>query len=90
MQYYCKSDFKPFARIAVSRPLRLFFTEPIDFMVSVISAVAFGMIYLFTDELPPVYQSVGFSTTSSTLPFLGICVGLVLGLITLSGTIAQY
>jgi hypothetical protein len=51
-------------------------------MVSVMSAVAFGMIYLFTDALPPIYQSLGFSTTSSTVPFSGICVGLVLGLLT--------
>lgn len=75
-------DFKTFARTAVSRPLRRFFTEPIVFMMSVMSAVAFGMIYLFTDALPPIYQSMGFSSTSSTLPFLGICVGLVLGLLT--------
>ena len=59
-------DFKSFAQIAVSRPIKLFCTEPIVFMVSVMSAVAFGMIYLFTDALPPIYQSMGFSSTLST------------------------
>lgn len=75
-------DFKTFARIAVSRPLKLFLTEPTVFTVSVMSVVAFGMICLYTDALPPIYQSMGLSTTSSTLPFFGVCIGLVFGLFT--------
>lgn len=75
-------DLKTFARIAVFRPIRLFFTEPIVFMVATMSAVAFALIYLFTEALPPIYEMMGFSDTSSSLPFLAICIGLLLGLLT--------
>lgn len=75
-------DLQTFARIALFRPVQLFFTEPIVFMVSVMSAVAFALIYLFTEALPLVYQSMGFSTESSNLPFLAIVIGLALGLLT--------
>lgn len=73
---------RAWASLALSRPIKLFFTEPIVFMVATMSAVAFGLIYMFTEALPPVYQSMGFSETSSSLPFLAIIIGLVLGLLT--------
>lgn len=75
-------DIGTFMRIALFRPLQLFFTEPIVFMVSTMSAVAFALIYLFTEALPPIYESIGFSSTSSSLPFLAIGIGLMSGLFT--------
>ncbi|KAJ5590640.1 hypothetical protein N7450_004612 [Penicillium hetheringtonii] len=75
-------DLRTFMRVALFRPIQLFFTEPIVFLVSMISAIAFAMVYLFTEALPPVYQSMGFSNGTSTLPFLAICIGLVAGFLT--------
>lgn len=75
-------DLRTFMRVALFRPIQLFFTEPIVFLVSMISAIAFAMVYLFTEALPPVYQSMGFSNETSTLPFLAICIGLVAGFLT--------
>ncbi|KAJ5793030.1 MFS multidrug transporter [Penicillium pulvis] len=75
-------DLKTWARLSLFRPIELFFTEPIVCMVATISAVAFALIYMFTEALPPVYQSMGFSETSSSLPFLAIIIGLILGLFT--------
>ncbi|KAJ5644746.1 MFS multidrug transporter [Penicillium longicatenatum] len=75
-------DLKTWARLALFRPIELFFTEPIVCMVATISAVAFALIYMFTEALPPVYQSMGFSETSSSLPFLAIIIGLIMGLLT--------
>lgn len=75
-------DLQAFIRLALFRPVQLFFTEPIIFMVSTISAIAFAMVYLFTEALPPIYQSMGFSSESSTLPFLAIVIGLISGLLT--------
>lgn len=75
-------NLQAFARVALFRPVRLFFTEPIVFMVSVMSAVAFALIYLFTEVLPLVYQSMGFSRTSSYLPLIALVIGLALGLLT--------
>ncbi|KAF7593099.1 hypothetical protein BBP40_012044 [Aspergillus hancockii] len=46
-------DFRTFAQVALIRPVRLFFTESIVFLCSVLSAVAaFGLLYLFTEALP--------------------------------------
>lgn len=73
-------SLRAFARIALFRPARLFVTEPIVFMVSLMSGLAFALIYLFTEALPPVYKSLGFSAQSSSLPFLAIGVGLLLGI----------
>jgi uncharacterized membrane protein YuzA (DUF378 family) len=70
-------DLRTFARIALFRPCRLFFTEIIVFMVSVMSAVAFGLIYLFAEALPVVYGSFGFSDKQSSLAFIAIGIGLL-------------
>ncbi|KAJ5290147.1 uncharacterized protein N7443_010400 [Penicillium atrosanguineum] len=75
-------DLRTFARQALFRPVHLFFTEPIVCMVSVMSAVAFAIIYLFTEALPLVYEAMGFSEESSNLPFIAISIGLMLGLLT--------
>lgn len=75
-------DLITFVRLSLFRPIHLFFTEPIVFMVAIMSAVAFALIYLFTEALPPIYMSLGFSTTSSYLPFIAICIGLLFGLLT--------
>lgn len=48
---------RTFMKIALFHPLQLFFTEPIVSMVSTMSAVAFALIYLFTEALPPTYES---------------------------------
>ena len=66
--------------MALFRPIRLLGTEPIVFLVAIMSAVAFALIYLFTEALPPIYESFGFSSTSSSLPFLAIGVGLIAGI----------
>lgn len=75
-------DLQTFVRLGLFRPIQLFCTEPIVFMVATMSAVAFALIYLFTEALPPVYIAMGFSETTSCLPFLAICIGLLAGLLT--------
>ncbi|KAL3443085.1 MFS multidrug transporter [Aspergillus insuetus] len=75
-------DLRTFVRIALGRPIRLFFTELIVFTVSVMSAVATALVYLFTQALPPIYISLGFTPKQACLPFIAIGVGLSLGLLT--------
>ncbi|KAE8363726.1 major facilitator superfamily domain-containing protein [Aspergillus caelatus] len=71
-------DLHTLATVTLIRPLRLFVTEPIVFLVSVVSPIPYTLIYLFTEALPPVYQSFGFSVISASLPFLAIGIGLLL------------
>ncbi|CRG86997.1 putative transporter C36,03c [Talaromyces islandicus] len=70
-------DLRTFAHMALLRPLYLFFTEPIVFVISIISATSSALVYLFTEALSPIYESFGFSTQSASLPFLAIGLGLI-------------
>lgn len=69
-------------KLDLLRPLRLFFTEPIVFLAAVISAIAFGLVYLFTEVLPLVYIDMGFTDASMNLPFLPLAIGMVLSALT--------
>ncbi|KAH9208284.1 major facilitator superfamily domain-containing protein [Leptodontidium sp. 2 PMI_412] len=73
-------DFQTFAKVALRRPIRLFFTDPIVFLVSIMSAVGWALIYLFTESLPVIYAGFGFSRKESSLLFLAILVGIFFGI----------
>ena len=70
-----------FLQITLIRPIRLF-TEPIVFMVSFMSAIAFGLVYLFTEALQVVYGAYGFSVQQTSLAFIPIGIGLLGGIFT--------
>lgn len=68
---------KEFARTNLLLPLRLWFTEPLVFLVALMAAVSFGFIYLFAEALHAVYHSgFGMDERSSSLTFLAIGVGV--------------
>ncbi|KAH9233480.1 hypothetical protein K456DRAFT_1749819 [Colletotrichum gloeosporioides 23] len=69
-------------KLDLVRPLRLFFTEPIVFMVAILSAIAFGLIYLFTEVLPMVYLHLDFQHGWKNIPFLALGIGMVLSVFT--------
>jgi MFS family permease len=74
-------DARTLVRLTVVQPLRLLATEPIVAMVTTISAVSWGIIYLFTESLPEMYLSLpaaGFTQTSASLAFLAFIPGVVL------------
>ncbi|KAK4149847.1 polyamine transporter 1 [Chaetomidium leptoderma] len=73
-------DVRTLVRLAVIQPVKLLGTEPIVIMVTTISAVSWGIIYLFTESLPDVYisMSAGFTRTTSSLAFLALIPGILL------------
>lgn len=79
-------DFTPgfgaFIRMALFRPARLFFTEPIICTGALIGAITAAIVYLFTVSLPTIYEKFGFSTETASLPFLAIGLGLILSVFT--------
>ena len=75
-------DLRTFLLVTLVRPVRLFFTEPIVFVTSTLSGVAYGLIYLFTAAIPIVYASFGFSEKQASLTFLAICLGILCSLLT--------
>lgn len=75
-------DFRTFVRTALLRPIRLFCTEPIVFICAMMQGTCVALIYLFTEALPPIYQSMGFAPAPSSLPFFAIALGFLGNIIT--------
>ncbi|KAK3389263.1 major facilitator superfamily transporter [Podospora didyma] len=73
-------DIRTLITLIAVRPLKLLVTEPIVAMVTTISAVSWGIIYLFTESLPDIYMSMsaGFTRTQSSLAFFAIALGILL------------
>lgn len=60
-------------------PLRLFFTEPIVWLTSVMAATVYGIVYLFSESLSIVYlDGYNFSTRQASLVLLAIGAGALL------------
>ncbi|KZL86569.1 mfs multidrug transporter [Colletotrichum incanum] len=76
------TDISFHEKLDILRPLRLLFTEPIVFLVSTVSAIAFGLIYLFTEVLPMVYVSLGFNNGWKNMPFLALGIGILASILT--------
>ncbi|KAE8138569.1 MFS multidrug transporter [Aspergillus pseudotamarii] len=74
-------DLHTFVRTTLVRPVELF-AEPIVICVAVMTSTAFGLVYLFTEALQPIYQHLGFTAESSCLAFVGLGIGTVLSLLT--------
>lgn len=75
-------NFRTFAKDALFRPAQLFCTEPVVFVVALMTAVAFGLLYIFTEALELIYEAMGFSETQSSLSFIAIAVGVVISTLT--------
>jgi hypothetical protein len=62
------------------RPTRLFNTEPMVFLLTLMAAVAFGQIYLFTEALPIVYKQppLNFTAKHASLVFVPLTIGMAL------------
>ena len=71
-------DIRAFTEVMFLRPLRLAYTEPIFILVSVMNAMVWGLIYLFTESLTVVYGLFGWSETTTSLVFIAIGVGVIL------------
>ncbi|MCJ1377509.1 hypothetical protein MMC17_000604 [Xylographa soralifera] len=74
-------DLRTFLTTALTRPVRLFLTEPIIFSIAMMSSSVFGLIYLFTEAFPVVYASYDISFRQSSLTFIPLAVGPVFGVL---------
>ncbi|OBT69703.1 hypothetical protein VE03_00814 [Pseudogymnoascus sp. 23342-1-I1] len=69
-------DFKELVTKNFSRPMRLLFTEPIIFLLSLYMAFIYGLLYLFLTAYPVVFQGVhGMSPGVGGLPYFGMVTG---------------
>ena len=69
-------DFRELVTKNFSRPLRLLFTEPIVFLLSIYMAFIYGLLYLFLTAYPIAFQQIrGWSAGVGGLPFFGMILG---------------
>jgi uncharacterized membrane protein YuzA (DUF378 family) len=69
------------AELVLLRPARLAVTEPIVIMVSLLSATAWGLVYLFTESLTVVYSLYGWAETTTSLAFIAIGLGIPINIL---------
>lgn len=64
----------------ISRPLKMLFTEPILFLISLYNAFIYGLLYLFLTAIPLIFQGEYlFSQGVAELPYLGMLIGVFCG-----------
>lgn len=69
-------------RNAIARPGKMLFTQSIVLILSVYITFLFGYLYLFVTTFPRVFiQQYGFNTGSTGLTYLGLGVGMFLGIV---------
>jgi MFS family permease len=67
---------------ALKRPWDLLFREPIVMVASIYMAILYATIYMFLGAFPIVYQELrGWNAGVGGLAFLGLAVGMLLGLV---------
>lgn len=65
---------------ALSRPWALLFIEPIVLLISIYMAILYGTLYMLFGAFPIVYQKQrGWSEGIGGLAFLGVAVGMIIG-----------
>ncbi|OGM47176.1 MFS multidrug transporter [Aspergillus bombycis] len=69
-------DLRTFLKVALFRPAILFCREPLVFIIAMMIAFAFSLLYMFTEALQPIYEAMGFSRTQSSLAFLACACGI--------------
>ncbi|KAF4995609.1 hypothetical protein FGRMN_5000 [Fusarium graminum] len=70
---------------AIVRPMKLLFFSPIVLLVSLYTGILFGLIFLLFTTFPSVFEDVyDFSPGVAGLAYLGLGLGMVLGLLMFS------
>ncbi|KAL2817607.1 major facilitator superfamily domain-containing protein [Aspergillus granulosus] len=70
--------FRVFIDIVCIRSTVMMVTEPILIIVSSISAISWGLIYLFTESLLGAFTALNLTEREATWPFLALIVGVIL------------
>jgi hypothetical protein len=63
----------------LSRPMRMFFTEPIVAAITIYLSFVYGILYTFLTAYPLVFQGIhGMKPGIGGLPFFGMVTGMIL------------
>ncbi|EGV62000.1 hypothetical protein CANTEDRAFT_115464 [Yamadazyma tenuis ATCC 10573] len=73
-------DIREVAEKNLTRPLRMLFTEPILFLITIYNAFIYGILYLFLTAIPLIFQGkYHFIPGVAELPYLGMLIGILIG-----------
>lgn len=78
-------SFRMFVRKYLALPVLLLTTEPIVAVVTTLSAIAWSLLFLFTESLSIVFGLYGFTEAQSSLFFIPILIGVFGGIPILIG-----
>ncbi|KAL4963144.1 major facilitator superfamily domain-containing protein [Aspergillus stella-maris] len=84
LKYHTSDPFPTvsvFIDVVFLRSTKMIFTEPILIIIYSISALSWGLIYLFTESLITAFTSLDLSQQKASWPFLALIVGVILGAI---------
>lgn len=73
-------DMKQIIEKHLFRPFKMLILEPILTLITLYMAVIYGILYLFFESYPVAFQEQrGWNAGVGALPFIGITIGVVLG-----------
>ncbi|CAI5760387.1 unnamed protein product [Candida verbasci] len=73
-------SIKEIAEKNLVRPVKLLFTEPILFLISIYNSFIYGMLYLFLTAVPLIFGGVyGWSSGVAELPYVSMLLGVFCG-----------
>lgn len=73
-------DFRALVKKNFGRPLVMLVKEPILLLISLYMAFIYGLLYLFMDAYPVIFEKVyGFNKGLGSLPYIGVIVGETIG-----------
>ena len=77
-----KLDFNSIVTKHLARPLRMLFTEPMVTSIALYASFVYALLYLTLEVFPIVFlQNRGYGLVVSTLPFLGLFVGVLFAVV---------
>ena len=72
-------DLKELLEKNLTRPMRMFFTEPILLLIGLYLSFVYGLMYVTLSAYPLVFQKVhGMNPGVGSLPFFGMALGMIL------------
>ncbi|KAL9092132.1 MAG: hypothetical protein Q9165_004565 [Trypethelium subeluteriae] len=86
-----KLDFQSIVTKHLSRPLRMLFTEPMVTCIAIYASFCYALVYLTLEVFPIVFLDIrAWPLVVSTLPFLGLFVGVLFAVVVNLGNQPRY
>lgn len=77
-------EWQDILRRYLTKPIRMFFMEPILYILTAYLTLVYGILYLAFQAFPKAYQQRGWSVPESDLPFVAVLLGVICAFLTCS------